>query len=187
VATGGRPRRDGRVRRFEAQILPHLADLYRAARRLGATPSDAEDLVQETCLRAFQSLDQLKHHEAAKAWVFAVLRSIFLRHAARISPTTVEHLADPEAWPLPPGAPGDRAEEGGATLLDVREAVGRLPLAYREALVLAHVGGFSYQEIARILEVPIGTVMSRLFRARRLVRHLLREIPHPPCSAESRR
>jgi RNA polymerase sigma-70 factor (ECF subfamily) len=150
-------------------------------------PSDAEDLVQETCLRAFQSLDQLRHHEAAKAWVFAVLRSVYLRHAARISLTAVEPLANPEAWPLPPGAPGDAAEKGGATLVDVREAVGRLPLAYREALVLAHIGGFSYREIAHILEVPIGTVMSRLFRARRFLRHLLRDTPRPPCSAESRR
>jgi RNA polymerase sigma-70 factor, ECF subfamily len=186
ASTGGRPRPDSRVQRFEAQILPHLADLYRAARRLGARPSDAEDLVQETCLRAFQSLDQLRHHEAAKAWVFAVLRSVFLRQAARISPTPVEPLANPEAWPLPPDAWGDRAEEGGVTMVDVRGAVGRLPLAYREVLVLAHVGGFSYREIARILEVPIGTVMSRLFRARRLLRQALREIPRLS-SAESRR
>jgi len=187
VATVERSRPDDRVRRFEAQVLPHLGDLYRAARRLGATRSDAEDLVQETCLRAFQSLDQLKHHEAAKAWVFAVLRSVYLRHATRVLPTPVEHLAIPEAWPLPPGAPGDPAGEAGATLVDVREAVGRLPLAYREALALAHVGGFSYREMAQILDVPIGTVMSRLFRARRLVRHLLRETPHSPCPVESRR
>src|SRR5262249_14448265 len=100
---------------------------------------------------------------------------------------TLEHLATPEAWPLPPGAPGDPAGEAGATLVDVREAVARLPLAYREALALAHVGGFSYREMAQILEVPIGTVMARLFRARRLLRHLLRETPYSPCPAESRR
>ena len=187
MAPLGRSRPDSRIRRFEAHILPHLAGLYRAARRLGATPSDAEDLVQETCLRAFQSLDQLRHHEAAKAWVFAVLRSVYLRHATRISPIPVEPLAISEAWPLPPGAPSDPAEEAGATLVDVREAVSRLPLAYREALVLAHVVGFSYREMAQILDVPLGTVMSRLFRARRLVRRLLRETPHPPSSAESRR
>src|SRR5262245_63610412 len=77
------PSAAAKVRRFEEQILPHLPDLYRAARRLVRRAEEAEDLVQETCLRAFGSLDQLRHPEAAKAWVFTVLRSVFLRDAAR--------------------------------------------------------------------------------------------------------
>src|SRR5262245_64649906 len=76
----------GRIQRFEEQILPHLPDLYRAARRLVGRVDDAEDLVQETCLRAFRAFDQLRRPEAAKAWVFTVLRSAFLRDAARWAP-----------------------------------------------------------------------------------------------------
>src|SRR5262245_39807941 len=68
-----------RIRQFERQILVHLDDLYRAASRLTGNASDAEDLVQETCVRAFRCLDQLRFPGAAKAWVFSILRSIFLR------------------------------------------------------------------------------------------------------------
>src|SRR5580765_8779764 len=79
-----------RVRRFEEQILPHLPDLYRAARRLVRRIDDAEYLVQETCLKAFGALDQLRHPEAAKAWMFTVLRSVFLRDAARWDPARAD-------------------------------------------------------------------------------------------------
>ncbi len=70
-----------KVRRFEEQVLVHLGDLYRAALRLSGSTPDAEDLVQETCLRAFQALEQLRHPGAAKVWVFAILRSVFLQPA----------------------------------------------------------------------------------------------------------
>jgi RNA polymerase sigma-70 factor, ECF subfamily len=162
-----------RVRRFEEQILPHLPDLYRAARRLVGRAHDAEDLVQETCLRAFGSLDQLRHPEAAKAWVFTVLRSAFLRDAARWDPTRRsdggEDASDEERLAAASAPPWQ-----GALIEEARLATQRLPVAFREVVVLAHVGGFSYREMAGILGVPIGTVMSRLFRARRLLRSALR-------------
>ncbi len=165
-------------RRFEASVLVHLDDLYRAALRLTGKPSDAEDLVQETCLRAFQTLDQLRQTTAAKAWVFAILRSLFLRQAERRAvqpiPVSSENL---EAFARDAdllGALQDRSSPLQASLLqDIRRATFELPLPYREVIVLAHVGGFSYREIADILEVPLGTVMSRLFRARRLLRAAL--------------
>lgn len=169
------------VRRFEGEILVHLNDLYRAALRLTGKPQEAEDLVQETCLRAFKSLDQLRHHNAAKVWVFSILRSVFLRQVERRSrqPVLVS-FEDLEASPLSPGeALRDLYEnyslrpEGLSQ--EIRQAILSLPLPYREAIALAHIGGFSYKEMALILEVPTGTVMSRLFRARRMLRTLLRE------------
>jgi RNA polymerase sigma-70 factor (ECF subfamily) len=162
-------------RRFEACVLVHLDDLYRAALRLSGKRSDAEDLVQETCLRAFRTLDQLRQTGAAKAWVFSILRSVFLRQAERqtVQPIPVGfEMLDVFARA---GDPRSALQEGASPrqeslLQDVRRATLELPLPYREVIVLAHVGGFSYREMAHILEVPLGTVMSRLFRARRLLR-----------------
>jgi len=180
-----------RVRRFEGEILVHLNDLYRAALRLTGKVPEAEDLVQETCLRAFQSLDQLRHREAARAWVFSILRSVFLRQAERnaLQPVLVS-LEDLDASVLPRGeALRDLYENYSlrpeGLRQEVRQAILRLPLPYREAIVLAHIGGFSYREMARILEVPMGTVMSRLFRARRMLRTLLRETIQGRCRPET--
>ncbi len=170
-----------KLRRFEEQILPYLDALYRAAWRLTGKGPEAEDLVQETCLRAFQALDQLRHEGAAKAWVFSILRSVFLRQARRNpTPPALMSLEDLEASFLMPGQVLRDLYENYSPrpeLLsrEIRQALLALPLPYREAIILAHVAGFSYREMARILEIPIGTVMSRLFRARRMLRTSLRE------------
>jgi RNA polymerase sigma-70 factor (ECF subfamily) len=169
-----------KVRRFEEQVLVHLSDLYRAALRLSRSAPDAEDLVQETCLRAFQALEQLRHPGAAKVWVFAILRSVFLRQAERQAarPARVS-VEDPDGFAVAEDALRAAHDEGSplrVTLLqEIREAMLKLPLPYREAVVLAHIGGFSYREMAQILEVPVGTVMSRLFRGRRMLRASLQE------------
>jgi RNA polymerase sigma-70 factor (ECF subfamily) len=169
-----------KVRRFEEQVLVHLRDLYRAALRLSRSAPDAEDLVQETCLRAFQALEQLRHPGAAKVWVFAILRSVFLRQATRPARMSVE---DPDGFAVGEDVFRAAHDEGSplraALLQEIREAMLKLPLPYREAIVLAHIGGFSYREMAQILEVPIGTVMSRLFRGRRMLRASLREVVAP--------
>lgn len=167
-----------KVRRFETHVLVHVNDLYRAARRLTGKAPDAEDLVQETCLRAFQALDQLRHPRAAKAWVFAILRSVFLRQAERRDAQPIQVSLEDLDGLVPATdvlcAVRDRASPLQETLLqEIRQATLGLPLPYREVIVLAHVGGFSYREMAQILEVPLGTVMSRLFRARRRLRAAL--------------
>jgi RNA polymerase sigma-70 factor (ECF subfamily) len=164
-----------RARRFEEQILPHLPDLYRAARRLVRRTDEAEDLVQETCLRAFGALDQLRHPEAAKAWVFTVLRSVFLRDVARWEAARAAS-ADVPASDVGEGPMGTSTADSpwhGALIEEARLATQRLPIAFREVVILAHVAGFSYREMAGILGIPVGTVMSRLFRARRLLRAAL--------------
>lgn len=172
-----------RVRRFEKHILVYLSDLYRVALRLTGQAPDAEDLVQETCLRAFNALDQLKHPAAAKVWVFSILRSVFLRQAERRpSRRALISLEDIDASLLTPSEALHDAYEGflpmRQTLLqETRDAILKLPLPYREAVLLAHIGGFSYGEIAQILSVPTGTVMSRLYRGRRLLRAYLGERP----------
>src|SRR5262245_49744093 len=90
-----------RIARFDGLIMPHLTALYRAALRFTRTVPDAEDLVQETCLRALQNLDQLRQPEAAKAWVFAVLRSVYLRRAERWIASPIVSVADLDAAAIP--------------------------------------------------------------------------------------
>jgi len=172
-----------RVRCFEKYLLVYLNDLYRVALRLTGQPADAEDLVQETFVRAFKALDQLNHLSAAKVWVFSILRSVFLRQAERRpSRGALISLEDIDASLLTRSEALRDAYEGflpmRQTLLqETREAILKLPLPYREAVLLAHIGGFSYREMAQILSVPTGTVMSRLFRGRRMLRAYLGERP----------
>jgi RNA polymerase sigma-70 factor, ECF subfamily len=178
-----------RAQRFEEQVLPHLDALYRAAVRLTGTTADAEDLVQETCVRAFEAFDQLRHPQAARAWVFAILRSVFVREAGRQSrQLTRPSLEDLDGAVLAHGLREAEASPVRQTLLqEIRRATLTLPVPYREALVLAHNGGFSYREMAHILEVPLGTVMSRLFRARRMLRASLTEPMGQPAPVKPER
>jgi RNA polymerase sigma-70 factor, ECF subfamily len=178
-----------RTQRFEEQVLLHLDALYRAAVRLTGTTADAEDLVQETCLRAFEAFGQLKHPQAARAWVFAILRSVFVREADRRSRhPTRPNLEDLDGTVLAHALEDESTSPVRQTLLtEIRRATLTLPIAYREALVLAHIGGFSYREMAQILEVPLGTVMSRLFRARRMLRATLREPMRQPAPLKPER
>ena len=167
-----------RIRRFEADVLVHLDDLYRAALRLTSNAAEAEDLTQDTCLRAFERLDQLRSRAAARVWAFTILRSIFLRRIERQARSAGVDIIDSpllEAGEVLQDTYEALRPIQETPLGDVREALARLPLPYREPLVLAHVGGFSYKEISEILAIPLGTVMSRLFRARRLLRSELRE------------
>jgi RNA polymerase sigma-70 factor (ECF subfamily) len=178
-----------KLQRFDEQVLLHLDALYRAALRLTGKAADAEDLVQETCLRAFQAFDQLKHPQAARAWVFAILRSVFLRQAGRRSLQPVRlSLEDLDGAILAHTlGQGDVSPVRQTLLEEVRRATLKLPEPYREALILAHIGGFSYREMAHILEVPLGTVMSRLFRARRMLRASLAEPMTQPSPVEPER
>jgi RNA polymerase sigma-70 factor, ECF subfamily len=170
------------AQRFEREVLVHLDDLYRAAVRLTGKVPDAEDLVQETCLRAFQALSQLRHPGAAKVWVFSILRSVFLRQvtrrSARVDLVDLDRAVLSGATRNPLDEPGSAPRE--TLLQEVRQATLNLPVPYREAIILAHIGGFSYREMAQILEVPLGTVMSRLFRARGMLRAALQDAVRGP-------
>jgi RNA polymerase sigma-70 factor (ECF subfamily) len=167
-----------RIRRFEVDVLVHLEDLYRVALRLTGNATEAEDLTQDTCLRAFERMDQLRSPAAGRVWAFTILRSIFLRRIERQARSASLDVIDSpllEAGEVLQDTYEALRPIQETPLGEVRQALDRLPLPYREPLVLAHVGGFSYKEISEILTIPLGTVMSRLFRARRLLRSELRE------------
>jgi RNA polymerase sigma-70 factor (ECF subfamily) len=158
---------------FEREALVHLDVLYRVALRLTGNPSDADDLVQETMLKAYRAWDQYEKGTNAKAWLLTILRHAFIneyrrktRHPETVDLDTIEPFAVfPEIQDEDPqGAFFDRIVDD-----EVLRAIDQLPEAFRETLVLSDVEGMSYQEIAGILEIPVGTVKSRLFRARHLL------------------
>ena len=157
-----------REQRFEAEALPHLRALYATAYRMTRNAHDAEDLVQETCLRAYRAFDRYQPGTNIRAWLFTILhraRTDSFRRSAR-SPQTVELIGDGPAV-----APAQDALARGGE--DIVRAMEGLPEVFRTAVVLRDLEDFTYEEIARILGVPIGTVMSRIHRGRALLRAAL--------------
>jgi RNA polymerase sigma-70 factor (ECF subfamily) len=157
-----------RDERFEKEALPHLKALYGTAYRMTRSVPDAEDLVQETMLRAYRAFDRFTPGTNIRAWLYTILyraRTDSFRRAGR-TPVTVE--LDPEGPAVPP--PQD-ALAGGQE--DLARALATLPESFRTAVVLRDLSEFSYEEIAKITKVPIGTVMSRIHRGRALLRKAL--------------
>ena len=163
---------------FRQSTLDHLSSLYGFAVTLTRDKIAAEDLVQETYLRAMRSVDRLAPDSNVKSWLFTIMRNIWLnelRHG-RKGPRFVELDADETKAK-------ENADNGNnnphvifmrkITRDEIRAAIESLPVQYREVVVLRDLEGFSYQEIASILECPAGTVMSRLGRAREKLRLLL--------------
>lgn len=149
---------------FEALVRSYSTDIYRMAVWLCRDPTLADDLVQETFLRAWKAIDSLRDDKAAKRWLITILR----REFARLFERKVPAFVDAEDVVLPDDrspAPDDRAE---ARLL--RMAIGELETKYREPLVLQVLGGFSCQEIADELGITRSAVMTQLFRARQQLR-----------------
>jgi RNA polymerase sigma-70 factor, ECF subfamily len=161
--------------RFERDALPLLPGLYSAALRLTRNPSDAEDVVQETFLRAYRGFAGFQEGTNLKAWMYRILTNTFINSYRKKKRQPQEVLEDelPD-WYLYDQLGGEGAEPSAeATVLesipdeDVRAALDALPDAFRMAVWLVDVEGFSYKETAEILDVPIGTVMSRLHRGRK--------------------
>jgi len=154
---------------FEAEVLPQLRGLYGMAYRLTGNAHDAEDLVQETLLRAYRAFDSYRPGTNVRAWLFTILhrlRTDALRRRGR-SPQTVELVGDgPGVAPAHEAALTSGRE-------DVVRALRAVPENFRVAVVLRDVEDFSYAEIAQILGVPAGTVMSRIHRGRALLREAL--------------
>lgn len=152
-------------------VRQHYALLYRYAYRLAGTAADAEDLTQQTYLTAQRKLDQLREPARAKNWLFAILRNIYLkdlRDRGRESVVSMECMAELGTEAESDGLPDH--EELQAALL-------ALPEEYRTPLILFYFEEFSYKEIAEQMGTPIGTVMSRLARAKSYLRRRLAESP----------
>jgi RNA polymerase sigma-70 factor (ECF subfamily) len=170
-----------RAREFEETVLVYLESLYNAALRLTQNRAEAEDVVQETFLRAFRGFAGFTPGTNCRAWLFTILRNVFLNRCR----TEGREIAEEHAETLEAadgGLPGpgwrieNPEEEFFQSVLhgDVERALKALPLPFREAVVLADLEGLSYREIAEALGCPIGTVMSRLSRGRSLLRRGLR-------------
>lgn len=166
-----------RVREFEEVALVHMDALYRLALRLTRSRAEADDVVQETYLRAYRSFDRFNPGTNCRAWLFTILRNAFLNRlrAGRreVLEADVEEREPPRERTA--GLESSPEEMFFQTVLhgDIDRALNALPLAFREAVILADLEGLSYREVAEVLGCPIGTVMSRLSRGRRLLRAAL--------------
>lgn len=164
-----------RVREFEDVALVHLDSLYQAALRLTGRRADADDIVQETFLRAFKGFHRFDPGTNCRAWLFTIMRNAFLNRVRAAGREVLEDDMDRHELERTllsaPEVPGPE-EAFFQTVLhgDVDRALKELPLVFREALILADLEGLSYREIAEVLSCPVGTVMSRLSRGRRLLR-----------------
>jgi len=164
---------------FDDEALPHLDALYRVALRLTGDAARAEDLVQDTMLKAYRSWRQYRPGTNAKGWLLTILRNTFINDYRRrkLEPVAMDlEVVEPHAI----FRDIETADPEGAffsQIVDekVLQAIDALPPEFREVLVLSDMEGLRYAEIAEALQVPVGTVKSRLFRARRLLQAALYE------------
>lgn len=169
---------------FEAAAMPFVDSLYNTAFRMTRNSEDAQDLVQETYFKAYRHYDKFQEGTNFKAWLFKILKNSFINNYrkkqsrplqtdfAEIEDAFENRLSDEVSRKIK-----SPEEEFLKDVLDedVQQAMDELPDDYRMAIVLADLEGFSYKEIAEILEVPLGTVMSRLYRGRKLLEHTMLE------------
>jgi len=177
-ANSTQPDADARIRAaFEAEALASVDSLYRTALRLTRVPADAEDLVQETYLKAFRAADQFKPGTNLRAWLFTILHNTArnrvrdrAREAVTVDSDAVDQAADAPSYGLSAPVATPEALLLRETLTpELQAAVDELPDAFRQAVWLRDVEEFSYAEIADMLNIPVGTVMSRISRGRRML------------------
>jgi RNA polymerase sigma-70 factor (ECF subfamily) len=157
------------VKRFEALVLPHLDSAYNLARWLTRDSQDAQDVVQDACVRALKYLGSLERSDA-RAWFLAIVRNAFYDWVGRNRPAEIVH--DEDAVDAAVDAASSSPEQAAVRNAELRvlsDAVAALPVQYREVLILRELEELSYKEIASIADIPVGTVMSRLARARALL------------------
>jgi RNA polymerase sigma-70 factor, ECF subfamily len=181
---GTAPDRSELDERFEREAIPLLREMYAAAVRLTRNPTDAEDLLQETYLRAYRGFGGFEEGTNLRAWLYRILTNAFI-NTYRKRQREPQMVSDDELeeWYLYEKLGGEGAEASAEAQVleslpdeDVQNALADLPEQFRLAVLLADVEGFSYKEIAEILDIPIGTVMSRLHRGRRALEKRLWDV-----------
>ena len=171
---------------FESVALPQLDSIYGAALRLTRNPADAEDLVQDTYVRAYRFWHTFKQGTSIKAWLFTILRNTFInryhrgnrRRSARTDLESQLHSLGTDAAvgrPTPTTPGPEKAIGQRITRERINAALESIPEDYRTAVMLADLEGLAYKEIAEVMDCPIGTVMSRIYRGRRLLHKLLHD------------
>ena len=171
---------------FAEQAMEYMAPLYTAALRMTRNPADAEDLVQETYLKAYRGFGGFEQGTNLKAWLYRILTNTFINSyrskKRRPEESELDEVEDLYLYRrlggLEAAAVGRSAEDELMDLVtdqEVKDAIEALPEQFRMAVLLADVEGFSYKEIAEILDIPIGTVMSRLHRGRKALQKALFE------------
>lgn len=167
---------------FEEQALPFMNQLYAAAMRMTRNPSDAADLVQETFVKAFQAFAQFQQGTNLKAWLYRIQTNTFINTYRKNQRNPYQGTIDDlEDWQLgnAESATSTMTRSAEAEAIDhlpdsaVKDALQSIPEDFRLAVYFADVEGFSYQEVADIMKTPVGTVMSRLHRGRRMLREML--------------
>ena len=159
--------------RFRNIVMPHINEAYRLAHWLTGNRTDAEDVVQDASLRAFRAIRSFAGG-SARSWLLSIVRNTAYSWLRKNRPTTVVTVEDLETVEIKDASPGDHGDETPEAALiakadaeQLQGAIAALPSPFRETLVLRDIEGLDYREIAEATEVPIGTVMSRLARARR--------------------
>jgi RNA polymerase sigma-70 factor (ECF subfamily) len=170
---------------FEEQAIPFMDQLYAAGLRMTRNPSDAGDLVQETYAKAFAAFGQFQQGTNLKAWLYRILTNTFINNYRKKQRDpyqgTIDDLEDWQLGGAESVTQGRSTRSAEAEAIDhlpdsaVKDALQSIPEDFRMAVYFADVEGFSYQEIADIMKTPVGTVMSRLHRGRRMLRDLLAE------------
>ncbi len=178
----GKP--EDKMREFEASALEHIDSLFNVAMRMTRNREEAEDLVQETYLKVHRFSHTFKEGSNLKAWLFKILRNTFINvFRKKIREPKEIHYNDADDFYLFNRITADRKENGplsdSTTNVyeffedEVKNAINNLPIAFREVVLYSDIAELSYEEISDVIECPIGTVKSRLFRARRLLQKSL--------------
>lgn len=167
---------------FDSQMMPYLDSLYNTAYRMTRSAEDAEDLVQETYFKAYKYYDKFEEGTNLKAWLFKILKNTFINNyrKRKLEPRSVDFAEIEDSFERivrrdNADQPADPESEYFTGVLDddVKKALDSLPYDYRMVVILADLEDFSYKEIAEILDCPVGTVMSRLYRGRKLLEKVL--------------